>query len=538
MDTAAVKEVYQEAMAAGETSFSATDYKSALEYFRKALAAVPDDVYALSRAGAAAVALNEFDNALEYFRKATDIQPENGDNAFNLGNAYFFQADLNHALEQYARAEILGCSKAVQARLFYQLSLMNMLQGNMEAAIKNFQKFEETDTSRRALSDPKIILEKLKLYMMAKDYARSAECAVQLIQMAPQELRGYLVYFNLLVSVKKFDEATRILDEAQRYAIMGENEQLSLNVERVSLYLMRAGMEPENAEAMRNEALELIKQNLGAAKEGSRAYNQMLLSLAEVQVMRKQYQKAAAAAAAVLPELDGDKARELVEQIKIHKDLDPAVEGAELDEAAFDELVRAALADVNEKINAGEINPHLIEQATVYYDSENNQIREYPEGAFDSLQKPAASQNAAAADVAVRPGTAKMRPEFYERARFLLVTALVSAERFEEVKKQAASLRSSTNTMYAFFAMYAEALAQRKTGCDPDGSIYDALLAFYRGRMLKKDYAPYAALYRARMYAEIGKFAKAEEMAKLVPAEEKEELAAYIAGCKKETAAS
>ena len=87
MDTAAVKEAYQEAIAAGETAFSATDYETALTYFRKALEAAPDDVYALSRAGAAAVTQNLYDEAKSYFQRALDIQPENGDNAFNMGSA-------------------------------------------------------------------------------------------------------------------------------------------------------------------------------------------------------------------------------------------------------------------------------------------------------------------------------------------------------------------------------------------------------------------------------------------------------------------
>lgn len=532
MDTAAVKEAYQEAIAAGETAFSATDYETALTYFRKALEAEPDDVYALSRAGAAAVAQNLYDEAKSYFQRALDIQPENGDNAFNMGNVYFFRADLNHAIEQYARAEILGCSKPVQARLYYQLSLINMLQGNLESAIKNFEKFENADESRRAMSDPKIILEKLKLYMLAKDFARSAECAVQLIHMAPQELRGYLVYFNLLVGVKKYDEAAKVLDDAEKYATMGENEQISVKVERISLYMLRAGSEPENADALRDQALALIEANLKEAPEGSRAYNQMLLSLAELQVIRGQYQEAAAAAAAVLPELDADKARELMASIRIHSDTEVSVGEVEIDDETFTDMLRGALEDLNEQISIGAISPYLIEQATVYYDSDNRQIREYPEGAFDSMDTLKSGQSSAKAADVSRPGIAKMRPEFYERARFLLMNALISLEQFEMVKKHAAVLRSSKNTMYAFFGMYAEALAMHKTGCDANDEIYDALLAFYRGRMLKKDFAPFAAMYRARMYAELGKFAKAEEMAKLVPASEKVSVAEYIQSCR------
>ena len=44
----------------------------------------------------------------------------------------------------------------------------------------------------------------------------------------------------------------------------------------------------------------------------------------------------------------------------------------------------------------------------------------------------------------------------------------------------------------------------------------------------------YAAVFRARMYAETGKFAKAEEMAGLLPAADRNAVMQYISDCKKE----
>ena len=52
--------------------------------------------------------------------------------------------------------------------------------------------------------------------------------------------------------------------------------------------------------------------------------------------------------------------------------------------------------------------------------------------------------------------------------------------------------------------------------------------------MLKNPKNNFAVIFRARMYAESGKFAKAEEMASLLALEEKEAVTAYIEECRKE----
>jgi hypothetical protein len=55
--------------------------------------------------------------------------------------------------------------------------------------------------------------------------------------------------------------------------------------------------------------------------------------------------------------------------------------------------------------------------------------------------------------------------------------------------------------------------------------------------MLKSSGNNYAVIFRARMYAEIGKYAKAEEMANLLTEADKNGMMEYISECKNENPA-
>ena len=61
---------------------------------------------------------------------------------------------------------------------------------------------------------------------------------------------------------------------------------------------------------------------------------------------------------------------------------------------------------------------------------------------------------------------------------------------------------------------------------------YAEVNAFFRTAMLNREGTSFAAVFRARMYAEVGKFAKAEEMANLLDTNEKQAVMEYINSCR------
>ena len=528
MDKAAFdSEAFAEVMASGEAAFSGGDYELALEYFRKAITINPDDVHALSRAGAVATALNRPAEALEIFQKAYDIS-ECGDNAFNLGNAYFFSGDFNRASSYYAKAELLGCSKKTRAQLYYQLSVMCVLRGDVANALTNFGKFEDFDETRIAASAPKMILEKLKLYLMAKDLDRAREYAVRLIGAEPQSPRGYMIYFNLLMTLEEYNEAERVLNEAFQYAVMDENQRLAADLERVTLLLRRASAEPEKAKESLSAAETLTRDRLAEADEGSRSDKQLRLTLAEVLVKEAQYEEAAAILAGLLED-------QKVNLPEVKVQTDPQVPEIQLSDEELETALQADMEQMGQRIASGEIPDDIVNSAEVVYGPDGQEERQFPAGAFGTYEIPPLAENTGKQNP---EQSALMREDFYERARYLYVSSLLSIDRYEPALAHTAMLAASKTVMYQFFGHYAEAYVRRQLGQDADGRLYADALAFFRKQMLARNNAAYAALFRSRLYAESGKYATAEEMVKLLPADQQKSADAYIASCRSKAAVS
>ena len=78
-------------------------------------------------------------------------------------------------------------------------------------------------------------------------------------------------------------------------------------------------------------------------------------------------------------------------------------------------------------------------------------------------------------------------------------------------------------------------LAEQGKGVTPEEAKrkYDEELAFFRAEMIKaNENSAFALLFRTRMYAEIGKYTKAEELAELMTDDDRQSLMNYIAECR------
>jgi len=110
-----------------------------------------------------------------------------------------------------------------------------------------------------------------------------------------------------------------------------------------------------------------------------------------------------------------------------------------------------------------------------------------------------------------------------------------------EISKE---LKNSDNEYYSYFSHYSEAFSVKQLADRNDGftkeeadRIYEEKIAFFRSKMINKEGSAFAVIFRARMYAETGKFAKAQEMASLMSEEDKASVDQYIEMCKEELSA-
>lgn len=523
------QENYTEAMTNAEVAFSNENYALALEWFRKALEEKPDDLQALSRAGTVCVPLDKYDESFEYFQKVMDLNPENGDNAFNLGNAYFFHGDYGKALELYAEAEMKGCSEEAKPKLYYQMALLCSIRQDVKSALVNFQKYENTDTTGTASLNPDVISEKIKLYMMAEDYDNAEKYAVQWIAVSPAELRSYMVYFSILMAKQKYSKAEQIIDDAEKYAVLDDKQNIALKIEKVALLSALADSDSANAETHLQDAYDLIIELLENVSSSQK--NELTLTLAEVCMKMNHYEEAIKTASTLL---EKNKA---FEETKMNQN---KMSYEELDEAEIDAMTEEDMQLIDDKISSGEIDESIGEYAEVYYDEDGKPVRDYPEGVFEE----SIDTENKADEISEKVNTEaeeKLTADYYDRLYFTLLSCYTTIEDYKNAYRFGGMLKNSENVYYAYFGRYTEAFSMKKLAelsvefsKEDAEKQYAEAIAFYRRQMLQNPNNNYAVIFRARMYAEIGKFVKAEEMANLLNLDEKEAVMEYITGCRKE----
>lgn len=531
-------EAYKEAVANADIAFANENFENAVSWYDKALAEAPDDEYCLSKAGTALISVSKFDEAFKYFQRAVDANPENGDNVFNLANAYFFSGDIPKAMENYTAAEMLKCSDDVRARIYYQLAMMCSIKQDYRSALINYQKYEDADTTGQASLDTDLISERVNIYIQIEDFDNALKYTLKWLSLAPSDMRAYIVYFNLLTATGQYEKALSVLDDAEKYAVMDANDKYAIDVSRANLYLNAAGSELDVNGDFNEKAYNMMNELVLSDAGDPDSKNELVLGLGELCISMGKV----------------DEAIELMQMLtakqesaagNIPKPVIPeAGEGA--DPAEIDAMMSQDLAEMDAKVSSGEISDDLGDSMPVNYDENGQPVRDYPEGAFGTdengyqlpdfkgvdmaaLQKEEAEEEAAA------------RIDFESRVNYTLLTCYAFKDDFENTLKYAQIVKNvPNNTYYAFFGRYSEAyaimqLAKQGKGFTMEDAQqkYNEELAFFRAEMLKaNEDSAYALIFRTRMYAELGKYTKAEELAELMGPDDKATLLDYIKECR------
>jgi len=130
--------------------------------------------------------------------------------------------------------------------------------------------------------------------------------------------------------------------------------------------------------------------------------------------------------------------------------------------------------------------------------------------------------------------------KFKEKADFIRLSCYFGKEEYEKADLFAEQLRQSGNMYYVYFATYADAFIANKLS-EKDATQakiaelkYNNAVAFFKNKSFEKPQDVFALIFRVRLYAENGKFARAEEMVKILPDALKTELQKYISSCRDE----
>ena len=506
-----------------EIALNNGQYETALELYRKALNDEPDNLLALSRAGAVCMMLEKYENALRYFNRAIEVDPDNGDNYFNLGNAHFFQDQYSKAFDCYVDAKERGCSEDITARLYYQMALLCSVRGDIKSALIYMRMCEDADASGTIAASPDLLSEKAKLYMSLEDYDNAERSAAQLVAAAPAVFANYMVYFSLLMARRRYSAAQRALSDAEKYADMSDDDRATLLMQRASVYIALAEADSNLKQSYYQKAVNTL--NAAKAREGVTAAqkNEIRAALAEAYMKMEQYDRAIACLKEVLVPVD------VFSSLKNSKGPEPIP----FVEPAPDEIMQKMQSDVD--LVAQTIDPADLElYSEVRYDEEGNPVRIYDERAFRALEERDMESSPEAEDSTETEETADISEDLRDRLNFLMLSCVMAKDDFTEAKKWAGVLKNSGNEYYAYFGLYTEALAERKLMENPEDVArkYAETIAFFRSKSFENPRDTLASIFRARLYAEEGSYAKAGEIARLLSESDQKAVLDYIESCK------
>ena len=503
-----------------EIALNNGQYETALELYRKALNDDPENLLALSRAGAVCMMLEKYENALRYFHRAIEVDPDSGDNYFNLGNAYFFQEQYSKAFDCYVDAKERGCSEDITARLYYQMALLCSVRGDVKSALIYMRMCEDADASGTIAASPDLLSEKAKLYMSLEDYDNAERSAAQLVAAAPAVFANYMVYFSLLMARRRYSAAQRALSDAEKYADMSDDDRAALLMQRASVYVALAETDSNLKQSYYQKAVNTL--NAAKAREGVTAAqkNEIRAALAEAYMKMEQYDRAIACLNDALS--------------PIKKPEPPAP--IPFAEPAPDEIMQRMQSDVD--LVAQTIDPADLElYSEVRYDEEGNPVRIYDERAFRALEERDAEAVTDADVSAEARESADIAEDLRDRLNFLMLSCVMAKDDFAEAKKWAGVLKNSENEYYAYFGLYAETLSERKLMESPEAveRKYAETIAFFRNKSFENPRDTLASIFRARLYAEEGFYAKAGEIARLLSESDRKAVLDYIESCKQES---
>lgn len=504
----------KEFLANADLAFSNKQYSVALEWYQKALEVAPDDVYALSRAGAICVALEKFQDALIYFGRAKALDPDNGDNAFNYGNACFFNKDYAKAFEQYVEAEKLGCSEDVKPRLYYQMAMLCSIRRDVKSSLAYFRKCEESDKTGMTSLNPDLISEKLKLYLVQQNYAGAEKCAAQLVAINPTDFTSYMIYFSMLMASKNYSAAENLLKDAEQYADLSAENGFALTMQMAALQLVQ-----ENSE----KAIQLLEERKAVGDLTNDQLSQLLLALAEAQAKGEHYDEAIRILHSMLSGQAYVQPRD-TEGAEVVPILDLTPE-------ELDQMAQQDMALIQEKINAGEIDADMGLYAAADYDEEGRLIHYYDELALIAEDRDAES---AEENTSGDSDNYELSKELREKVIFTLLSCHLAKDEFAVAQKLASVLKHSENKYYNYFCIYTDAMAERKLhgATDTANRKYAEALAFFRSQTFSDPSDALACIFRARLYAEEGKYEKAAEIAQLLADDDQKTILAYIESCR------
>lgn len=117
----------------------------------------------------------------------------------------------------------------------------------------------------------------------------------------------------------------------------------------------------------------------------------------------------------------------------------------------------------------------------------------------------------------------------------MYLTCYMAMDDFKSGETFAVILKHSSNKYYNYFGLYSATMLYRKINGDTEMAKqkYAEAIAFFRNKSFSDHTDSLAVIFRARLYAEEGKYEKASELGHLLAEADRNSIASYIEECKR-----
>lgn len=192
----------------GRTLFSCDKYVEAIEKYKKAIEHDPMYLPSYFNACEAFIMNDDFNEAKKMMKKVLLVDKNNGEAYFHLGNIALLENDTEEGKLQYAKA--INCEYDIP-QIYINLASVAEENDEWELAISYYTKAIVRDKTCYSAK-----IRKIQIYMMMKKNSEALNAAEDLIDTNPEIFEGHHYKFTLLATMGKLDEASAVLDKAQR----------------------------------------------------------------------------------------------------------------------------------------------------------------------------------------------------------------------------------------------------------------------------------------------------------------------------------
>lgn len=313
------------------------------------------------------------------------------------------------------------------------------------------------------------------------------------------------------------------MQTAGKYVEMTDAERYAYVLQLAVLYVAEGASDPENSDEYYKKAIDILEKEMADGSLTSEQKSEMLIVLADV------YSKVE----------DLDKAISILENLLYGSVVTEKAEApeesfeipAELTFEDIEDMLQNDMDNIQDKIDSGELDDDMGLYADVDYDENGEEVHYYDDSAFGTSEKTVIEDDN---ENTVEEEKVELTEEVREKVIFTLLTCYMAKDEFEKAQKLALILKDSSNKYYGYYGLYTEALTERKiTGNSESANLkYAEAIAFFRNKTFADTKDVLASVFRARLYAEQGKFEKAEEIANLLADDDRASVMKYIAECK------